>query len=250
LAVQSAERTDPTAQRLIAEFCDIINFPYQQQHGLFAVGFYTGALPAGPARPPEREVEEEAGAEQAAAAQSAQTTAAAPPSDEQTNVAAPAVPEQLPEVAHTAAPDTHEAVDEMAAVPAEASEPPEHEAGSNGNSAALAADEERDRCAASIVHDLAQQLGSRSEDHFGPEADASLDTYGNGDRVADPDNGESKYAAGGSGIGEVLDRGGMDIDDLDVPLPAELIDEPDEFDVPVPQHGMSGHIVDESDHSR
>jgi hypothetical protein len=45
LAVQAAERSDPTAQAVIAEFCDLINFPYQQQQGLFAVGFYTSVLP-------------------------------------------------------------------------------------------------------------------------------------------------------------------------------------------------------------
>ena len=39
LAVQNAERTDPTAQALISEFCDLVNFPYQQQHGLFQIGF-------------------------------------------------------------------------------------------------------------------------------------------------------------------------------------------------------------------
>ncbi len=39
-AVQAAERSDPTAQALIAEFCDLINLPYQQQQGLFAIGFY------------------------------------------------------------------------------------------------------------------------------------------------------------------------------------------------------------------
>jgi hypothetical protein len=44
LAVQSAERDDPTAQAVIREFCELINFPYQQQQGLFAVGFYTGLL--------------------------------------------------------------------------------------------------------------------------------------------------------------------------------------------------------------
>jgi hypothetical protein len=38
--VQAAERSDPTAQALIAEFCDLINLPYQQQQGLFAIGFY------------------------------------------------------------------------------------------------------------------------------------------------------------------------------------------------------------------
>jgi hypothetical protein len=44
LAVQSAERNDPAAQALIAEFCELINFPYQQQRGLFAVGFYGPVL--------------------------------------------------------------------------------------------------------------------------------------------------------------------------------------------------------------
>jgi hypothetical protein len=50
LAVQAAERTDVTAQAVIADFCDLINFPYQQQQGLFAVGFYTSVLPVAPKR--------------------------------------------------------------------------------------------------------------------------------------------------------------------------------------------------------
>ena len=50
MAVQTAERADSAAQALIAEFCDLINFPYQQQQGLFAVGFYTSALPVAPTR--------------------------------------------------------------------------------------------------------------------------------------------------------------------------------------------------------
>lgn len=45
--VQAAERSDPAAQALIKEFCELINFPYQQQQGLFAVGFYTSILPGG-----------------------------------------------------------------------------------------------------------------------------------------------------------------------------------------------------------
>jgi hypothetical protein len=45
LSVQSAERADPGAQAVIAEFCNLINFPYQQQQGLFAVGYYQSALP-------------------------------------------------------------------------------------------------------------------------------------------------------------------------------------------------------------
>lgn len=40
-AVRAAERLDLEAQSLIEEFCRLINFPYQQEHGLFAVGFYT-----------------------------------------------------------------------------------------------------------------------------------------------------------------------------------------------------------------
>lgn len=56
LAVQAAERTDPVAQAIIAEFCQLINFPYQQQQGLFAVGFYNSALPVAPSRPQAGEV--------------------------------------------------------------------------------------------------------------------------------------------------------------------------------------------------
>lgn len=42
--VQQAEKHDPDAQQLIKEFCELINFPYQQQQGLFAIGFYTSVL--------------------------------------------------------------------------------------------------------------------------------------------------------------------------------------------------------------
>lgn len=45
VAVQNAERTDPAAQALIAEFCEMVNFPYQQQQGFFAVGYYNSVLP-------------------------------------------------------------------------------------------------------------------------------------------------------------------------------------------------------------
>jgi hypothetical protein len=55
LAVQNAERSDPAAQKLIAEFCDLINYPYQQQQGHFAVGFYSSVLPVAPARGQEDE---------------------------------------------------------------------------------------------------------------------------------------------------------------------------------------------------
>src|SRR5262245_14531774 len=52
LAVQAAERNDPQAQALIKEFCELINFPSQQQQGLFAVGFYNSVLPVSPLRAP------------------------------------------------------------------------------------------------------------------------------------------------------------------------------------------------------
>jgi hypothetical protein len=48
--VQNAERNDPAAQALIAEFCDLVNFPYQQQQGYFATGFYNSVLPIAPTR--------------------------------------------------------------------------------------------------------------------------------------------------------------------------------------------------------
>jgi hypothetical protein len=50
LSVQNAEKQDSAAQQLIAEFCELINFPYQQQQGLFAVGFYQSVLPVAPGR--------------------------------------------------------------------------------------------------------------------------------------------------------------------------------------------------------
>ena len=46
-AVQHAEREDPDAQEVIAEFCDLLNIPYQQQQGFFAVGYYESIVPVG-----------------------------------------------------------------------------------------------------------------------------------------------------------------------------------------------------------
>lgn len=70
LAVQNAERTDQAAQDLIAEFCELINYPYQVQQNLFAVGFYNSVLPVAPLRiaPAEEEAAEEVPAEEAQAA--------------------------------------------------------------------------------------------------------------------------------------------------------------------------------------
>ena len=43
-AVQQVERSDPAAQALVREFCDLINFPYQEQQGLFAHGYYQAVI--------------------------------------------------------------------------------------------------------------------------------------------------------------------------------------------------------------
>ncbi|HEY1629468.1 MAG TPA: hypothetical protein VGF52_06395 [Tepidisphaeraceae bacterium] len=51
-AVQAAEKSDPAAQTLIKEFCDLIEFPHQQQEGQFAVGFYSSVLAVTPLRMP------------------------------------------------------------------------------------------------------------------------------------------------------------------------------------------------------
>jgi hypothetical protein len=63
LSVQNAEKQDPAAQALIAEFCELINFPYQQQQGLFAVGFYQSVLPVAPLRLAMTEADEAASIE-------------------------------------------------------------------------------------------------------------------------------------------------------------------------------------------
>jgi hypothetical protein len=59
--VQAAERSDPTAQQLIKEFCELINFPYQQQQGLFVVGFYNSVLASGPGQLPGEMIDVTAG---------------------------------------------------------------------------------------------------------------------------------------------------------------------------------------------
>ncbi len=82
VAVQNAERTDPVAQALIAEFCEMVNFPYQQQQGFFAVGFYNSVLPVtfGRATPEVEDTSEDFSAEIAGA--TAATESAMPESSE------------------------------------------------------------------------------------------------------------------------------------------------------------------------
>src|SRR5581483_7867973 len=67
----------------------------QQQHGLFAVGFYTSALPVAPARPgTAAPVTDEPGDEVEAVAAAAEAAAAVeiPPPDQQTYVAQASAP--------------------------------------------------------------------------------------------------------------------------------------------------------------
>jgi len=62
-AVQAAERSDTSAQQLIREFVELINFPYQQQQGYFATGYYhclVGATPMQPSGDPNSQATVEA----------------------------------------------------------------------------------------------------------------------------------------------------------------------------------------------
>ncbi|HEX4055258.1 MAG TPA: hypothetical protein VHX86_13425 [Tepidisphaeraceae bacterium] len=99
LAVQAAERNDPTTRALLQEFCDLINFQYQQQQGLFAVGYYTSFL-----RMPS------------------QAMAAPPAATEEAPVAteeAPAATEEAPAATEEAPPATEEAPPPLEAFAAE-----------------------------------------------------------------------------------------------------------------------------------
>src|ERR671912_763947 len=75
-AVQAAERQDPAAQQPLPEFCALINFPYQQQQGLFAVGYYTSAIPVAAARVEARTPQPQTGSAAPAAAAGAGAAAA------------------------------------------------------------------------------------------------------------------------------------------------------------------------------
>jgi hypothetical protein len=61
LAIQAAERSDPSCQAIIAEFCELINYPYQQQQGLFAIGYYSSVLTPARALPHEQPAAETSG---------------------------------------------------------------------------------------------------------------------------------------------------------------------------------------------
>ena len=51
--VHEKEQKDAAAQQLIADFCQLLNISYQQQHGLFSANYYAGILPDRPTDRPE-----------------------------------------------------------------------------------------------------------------------------------------------------------------------------------------------------
>ena len=51
--IHEKEQKDPVAQQLIADFCQLLNISYQQQHGLFSANYYAGILPDRPSDKPE-----------------------------------------------------------------------------------------------------------------------------------------------------------------------------------------------------
>lgn len=89
VAVQNAERSDPAAQALIAEFCELVNFQYQQQQGFFAVGFYNSVLPSATARVQAAEPEETDEASAGAAATPFSDTETVEPTGEVASEAEP-----------------------------------------------------------------------------------------------------------------------------------------------------------------
>jgi hypothetical protein len=98
--VQAAERNDPTCQALLREFCELINVPYQQQQGLFAVGFYTSFL----RMPPQPQTGAEGQSNQAQGDENHQPEHATPPAPTGIlSMATPPediVPEAIPEISH------------------------------------------------------------------------------------------------------------------------------------------------------
>lgn len=269
LAVQAAERNDPQAQQLIAEFCELINFPYQQQHGLFAVGFYTSALPVAPSRPgavaavPE-EVAADVEIASAEAIAAGAAAAEAAPADQQTYVAHAAAPAEFS--GEPVVPQDAEAQPEAPAR-ANASDPASETAEFRQEMDALGAEVEHESPVLEIepseaLAETAPQAPSAEALHSGTNGEHTPGGNGSApndgpmaafDRLEDvempsdespahepfdtqlddqlssghpesqgPDEHEPST---GSGIGEVLDAGLMGDDELDVALPAELIED-------------------------
>lgn len=107
-AVQLAERQDPAAQAIVREFCDLINFAYQEQQGLFAHGYYQSVIEPIRTRPNELAFHNYEG--EASDADAARRIAAGlpdtphsidpPPVDDVADIPAEALAEPIDEIAY------------------------------------------------------------------------------------------------------------------------------------------------------
>lgn len=201
LAVQAAERSDPACQAIIAEFCDLINYPYQQQQGLFAIGYYSSVLSPAKALPHEPAAGDN-GAAVAAASEAAQP---APPTAQEIQFGD--MPVQA--VAAEELVEQESAAESSLVVDAEP-------AGTNGD-AAHETGAPTEGGAESLDELIKRRFGSVEITDSVEVADTSITPPGdsNGEHVSPP--------PAGSGIGEVLNAVGDD-DDFDFLLPGEPLE--------------------------
>ena len=223
LAVQAAERNDPMAQAIIAEFCELINFAYQHQQGLFAIGYYTSVLNSG------RDRDSETSQMSAQGAARARVTPPLPQSGaidavlshvEPTGAPAPVPPAEIIEQA-TALMDVPFA-DVPMHEPADNPEGTITTEASPVNGSALRHEPAGDP-SNTDPHASALELDQMIRRHFGDEAKP------NGALISELSSESASHAPtlsdGGSGIGAILDAARIDTDvDLNETLPADLAD--------------------------
>jgi hypothetical protein len=258
LSVQAAEKTDPVAQAIIAEFCDMVNFPYQQQQGLFAVGFYTSLLAFTPKALPHQQAVPVSAAEVSAA--SPEVVAGMPesslPTSEQEEVPpaeeivvaeaptempspasvfadGPPLAEPLPEQEHAAEPEEPEAADAEHVPSGRNGDSAEHLTEPTGTSG----EQPTEIGVAALEELIKQRFGSIAV--APPAAESPVDLQAVEPPAPEPQTAEARSAEAGmsepqisepifssSGIGEILDASMGDDPDLDIVLPAELLGSP------------------------
>jgi hypothetical protein len=185
-AVQAAERVDPGAQALIAEFCALINFPYQQQQGLFAVGFYTSVLPVAPPKSPPAEAPPSDPTEDDASAAAVAATGAVAGA-----VVEPVEEQQSEEEAAPLQEDAGGTVEDDESFPRLA-QSPEHESGQNGEGSSEYELPEQSA-------DLEGEGDSTFEVEAEPELDELMPEGGLAEEDAGTTEGEGEVEAGGAG---------------------------------------------------
>jgi len=255
LAVQAAERNDPMAQAIIAEFCELINFQYQHQQGLFAIGYYTSILNSGRDREvehPHSQMASDAGPPprvnpphpQSAVLDSVLAHAEPPPAQP------PAPPTEIIEQA-TALADAPFADIPMHEPAGSPNEPITSEA-TPINGSALSREPSPDPGSID-PRASARELDQMIRRHFGEESES------NGSLPAELGNDLNGHEAmarpSGSGIGAILDSVRPDLDLIDA-FPADLLD-PDDLldpseplkpdanpDHPAPSHAHAPPIED------